>query len=211
MWEEPVRGASGKASRKVRESVNPASTVGTQTAAGSCSAIHSRIVAVSGESIGERLPTTCSSHSIRYSPAPTTSAIASLAASCPSPGGTRQSTARRASDGITLILSDAKTRVGASDTPSIGSISGASLGSTARTRSSAAAGSSSPVEHADRLEERARLDGQAYDGWRAAKRSRIGPSFSSALSPSAGIAPCAATPSVWRTKRKTPFSAQPSE
>ena len=59
------------------------------------------------------------------------------------PGGVRQSTARVAREGITLIFSEAKMRVGASVTPSIGSTITARIGSRSRSASSTGAGSPS--------------------------------------------------------------------
>ena len=56
------------------------------------------------------------------------------------PGGVRQSTASVARDGMTLIFSEAKMRVGASVTPSIGSTIIARIGSRSRSASSTGAG-----------------------------------------------------------------------
>ena len=70
-----------------------------------------------------------------------------IVASAPMPGGTRQSTSSSARAGITLIFSPAEMIVGATVTPSVGSNSAASRGSTSRMRSSAPSGSSgsSPI------------------------------------------------------------------
>jgi hypothetical protein len=49
----------------VRESVKPDSTTGTQIASGSAAATQARMKSAIGETIGERLPVTCSVHSRR--------------------------------------------------------------------------------------------------------------------------------------------------
>ena len=64
-----------------------------------------------------------------------------MAASSPSPGGTRQSTLSDARDGITLILSEAWIIVGVSVTPSIGSMKISSAGAVSAMAFSAPAGS----------------------------------------------------------------------
>ena len=64
-----------------------------------------------------------------------------MAASCPSPGGTRQSILSDAREGITLILSEAWIIVGVSVTPSIGSMKMSSAGAVSAMAFSAAAGS----------------------------------------------------------------------
>ena len=67
---------------------------------------------------------------------PRTSSMRARTSASSMPGGVRQSTASRAREGMTLIFSEAKMRVGASVTPSIGSTMIARMGSRSRSASS---------------------------------------------------------------------------
>ena len=135
------------------------------------------------------------------------------ASSVPRPGGTRQSTAKVALEGITLILSEARIFVGARLTPSIGSSIRPSTGSRAprRSRAARAASPSSDSSGSPRAASSARgTSVTSNEGCVSARRWSSGAIFRSALSPSFGIEACAATPDVVTVKRKTPFSAQPT-
>ena len=100
------------------------------------------MASISGDSIGERLPTTCSMNATsRPSASPTSSRTRRIVASPSMPGGTRQSTCSSAWAGITLIFSDAKMRVGTAVTRSMGSTIAARRGSISLTCAIAACGS----------------------------------------------------------------------
>src|SRR5215218_4278692 len=145
---KPYAMQSGNASRQWRESVNAGSMTGTASAPSPSAPTQARIASISGDSIGERLPTTSSMNSTSSPSRPSSrSLMRAIVASAPMPGGTRQSTSSSALAGITLIFSPAETIVGATVTPSVGSNSAASRGSVSAMRASAPSGSSgsSPI------------------------------------------------------------------
>ena len=119
--------AESNAFRNQWLSLKPAIAIGTSAAPGSASASHDSIVSASGDRVGERLPTTCSTNSISKvaagSPAlsPSTALARSRTSASPMPGGTRQSTRISACEGITFAFSDARATVGTNVTLSIGS------------------------------------------------------------------------------------------
>ena len=105
-----------------------------------------------------------------------------------------------------MIFSDAWAMVGVIVTPSIGSTSVSSAGSTSRIRATAASGSegSSPNPRSSA----AGASVTSYGGWRSASAVSTGASFSSALSPVRGSDAWPAAPRAVTLKRKIPFSAQ---
>ncbi len=107
---------------------------------------------------------------------------------------------------MTFALSDARIRVGANVTPSIGWSRTARRGSAAWTWASAVVASAPSWPIASRNARATSVITGA--GCRAPSRSSSGAILSSALSPMPGIDAWPATPSVVSVKRKTPFSAQ---